>query len=90
MSLKGYPKPQLKCSRDLMYEREPNRRTATIEIPKPISNVNWNQDITADPPWAKNITFELEIGVRNISFTARHPISKLTITCSFIITVLGR
>lgn len=56
---------------------------------KPKTDVNWDRDIVTNPIWVKNGVFELGVGVLHINYTATHPISHISLSCDFTVTVLG-
>ncbi|CAD7082561.1 unnamed protein product [Hermetia illucens] len=83
-----YPTPKLICPANIVLETPPNESMAKLRIPRPKTDVNYDRDVTISPDWLRNSEIALEIGVRNITYTARHPVSKLTVSCTFSITVL--
>lgn len=85
----GYPTPRLTCPPDAIYETLPGRNTATVTFSKPKTDVNWERDVAVDPMWARSGEVELTVGIHTLSFTAQHPLSKLSVSCSFSIAILG-
>lgn len=77
------------CPGNIITELPKNKSTARIRIAKPKTDVNWDRDVHAEPIWAKTLDFDLSIGRRNFTFTAKHPLSKLITSCNILITVLG-
>lgn len=86
----GYPKPKLICPSDIVLEPSPNQTMAKFKIPQPETDVNYERDVSVNPEWFRNSEVALEVGVRNVTYTARHPVSKLSVSCSFKVTVLGK
>ena len=73
-----------------MFIEIPSHQDAVeLKTPKPKTDVNWIRDITVTPSWAKSEKLSLHEGILNITFTAKHPISKLKVSCSTTITTLG-
>lgn len=73
----------------MVLEIPPDNVAVTFRTPKPKTDVNWEKNIEVFPSWAKAENVTLKTGLYNLTFTAKHPISKLTISCSTVITVLG-
>ncbi|KAG4071788.1 hypothetical protein HA402_011942 [Bradysia odoriphaga] len=84
-----YPTPRLICPSDVIYETLPNKSFAVIKVLKPKTDVNWDRDIVTNPIWVKNGAFELGVGVLHINYTATHPISHISLSCDFTVTVLA-
>lgn len=85
----GYPTPKLICHQNMFIEIPSHQDAVELKIPKPKTDVNWIRDITVIPSWAKSEKLSLYEGILNITFTAKHPISKLKVSCSTTITTLG-
>jgi hypothetical protein len=85
----GYPTPRLVCPKDVRLEVPPYETTVSYHIPRPKTDVDFARDVAVEPLWAKEGELKLKPGSRNITFTAKHPLSKLTISCAFQINVLG-
>lgn len=72
-------------------EIPPNETFVRLEVlPRPKADVHWDRDITVMPEWARQTDLHLDVGTFNVTYTARHPVSKLTVACTFSITVLGK
>lgn len=84
----GYPTPRLNCPSDVIFETLPNKSFAVIKVLKPKADVNWDRDIMTNPIWVKNGAFELGVGVLHVNYTATHPISHISVSCDFTVTVL--
>lgn len=74
----------------MILELPPGKSSVTIKNPRPKTDVNWNRDVMVTPLWAKADNLTLEIGIFNLTYTAKHPLSKVTISCSTVLTVLGK
>lgn len=61
-----------------------------MKLHRPKTDVSWERDIVAEPFWAKKDVLQLPLGAINISYTAKHPVSKLTASCTFTVTVMGK
>lgn len=73
----------------MISETLPNKSFAVIKLIKPNIDVNWHRDVITNPIWVKNGAFELGVGVLHINYTATHPISHISVSCDFTVTVLG-
>lgn len=73
----------------MIYETIPNKSFAVINVLKPKTDVNWDRDVMTNPVWVKNGAYELGVGVLHINYTATHPISHISVSCDFTVTVLG-
>ncbi len=67
-----------------------NERKVQVKLQRPKTDVNFKRDITIKPSWIKSEKISLDIGVHNITYTAKHPISKLTVSCTTSIFVVGK
>jgi hypothetical protein len=79
----------LVCPKDIRVEIPPYETTVTLQIPRPKTDVDFGKDIIVEPLWAKESELKMKPGTKNITYTAKHPLSKLTISCTFSINVLG-
>ena len=52
-----------------------------VNIPKPKTNVDWEQNVNAIPPNAKSLSFYQEPGDMTIKFEATNSVSKQTAIC---------
>ena len=87
----GYPTPKLICPENMIVELHPNETLETnVKIKRPKTDVNWERDVLTEPFWAKKDMLALKVGKTNITYIAKHPISKLTSSCNFSINVLGK
>ncbi|XP_055619958.1 uncharacterized protein LOC129764668 [Toxorhynchites rutilus septentrionalis] len=84
-----YPQPKLTCPPSKRVELHPNDTDhTTVKLHRPKTDVSWERDIVAEPFWAKKDTLQLPLGAINISYTAKHPVSKLTASCTFTVNVM--
>ncbi|XP_055531345.1 uncharacterized protein LOC129722123 isoform X2 [Wyeomyia smithii] len=84
-----FPQPRLACPTSVNVELHPNDTDVTlVKLRRPKTDVSWERDIVAEPFWAKKDTLQLPLGSINISYTAKHPVSKLTTSCTFAVNVI--
>ncbi|XP_058065891.1 fibrillin-1 [Anopheles bellator] len=84
-----YPHPKLTCPTSVNVELHPNdTETTTVRLRRPETDVSWDRDVLVEPSWAKNDPFLLPLGPLNVTYSARHPVSKLRTDCTFTINVL--
>ncbi|XP_058832942.1 uncharacterized protein LOC131690887 [Topomyia yanbarensis] len=85
-----YPQPRLTCPTSVNVELHPNETDATtVKLRRPKTDVSWDRDIVAEPYWAKKDVLQLPLGSINISYSAKHPVSKLTTSCTFAVNVIA-
>lgn len=87
-----YPTPKLICPATVIAELPPFSNVAEVRIPRPKTDLNMKRDVTIKPSWlkARKERVALEKGELNVTFTAKHPISRLTASCSTAIYVVGK
>lgn len=85
-----YPTPRLICPPNQLLELPEDSNKVQVKLQKPKTDVNFKRDITIKPSWIKNEKISLGVGEFNVSYTAKHPISKLTISCTTSIFVVGK
>jgi hypothetical protein len=85
-----YPTPRLICPPNQLLELPENGKKVHVKLQRPKTDVNFKRDITVKPSWIKSEKISLGIGVQNITYTAKHPISKLTVACTTSIFVVGK
>lgn len=71
-------------------ETPPKDSRVVMPLPRPVTDVSWDKDIHIVPNYVKGLNLVLSAGIENITYTATHPISKLSVSCSFSITVIGK
>lgn len=81
--------PKLICPQNQIVELTPNQDQVEVKIRKPKTDLNFKRDVTVRPSWVRNEKIILGLRTLNITYTARHPISQLTATCTFTIFVIG-
>lgn len=86
----GYPKPKLICPNDITVETPPRDSRVVMPLPRPTTDVSWDRDVRVTPNYVKGLNLVLSTGVENITYTATHPVSKISASCSYSITVLGK
>ncbi|XP_070501322.1 uncharacterized protein [Chironomus tepperi] len=78
-----YPTPKLICPSNQIVELPPHSDKVEVKLQKPKTDVNFKRDVTIKPLWIKNVDkIVLGLGELNITYTARHPITKLTVACT--------
>lgn len=86
-----YPTPRLICPPNQLLELAENgNNKVQVKLQKPKTDVNFKRDITIKPSWIKHEKITLGIGEQNITYTAKHPVSKLTVSCTTSIFVVGK
>uniref|UniRef100_A0A182MC95 HYR domain-containing protein n=1 Tax=Anopheles culicifacies TaxID=139723 RepID=A0A182MC95_9DIPT len=84
-----YPQPKLLCPTSVNVELHPNEtETTTVRLRRPETDVSWERDVQVEPFWVKKDSFSLPLGSLNVSYSAKHPVSKLHTECNFLINVL--
>ncbi|XP_035914416.1 uncharacterized protein LOC118513121 isoform X2 [Anopheles stephensi] len=84
-----YPQPKLLCPTSVNVELHPNEtETTTVRLRRPETDVSWERDVQVEPYWVKKDSFTLPLGSLNVTYSAKHPVSKLHTDCSFFINVL--
>ena len=58
-----------------------------VSIPKPKTNVDWEENVFTSPSNAKSLSFNQEPGDMVVKFDAKNPISKQTASCKVKINV---
>lgn len=86
-----YPTPKLICQSNQIVELPPHSDKVEVKLQKPKSDVNFKRDVTIKPLWIKNVDkIVLGLGVLNITYIAKHPITKLTVACTTTLFVVGK
>ena len=52
-----------------------------VTIPRPKTNLDWEENVAASPPSAKSLSFYQEAGDSEVQFEATNPVSKQTAIC---------
>lgn len=89
-ALSEYPTPKLICAPNVLVEIPPFSSEVEVKIQKPKTDLSMKRDVTIKPPWIKGDKVVLGTGAVNITFTAKHPISKLVASCTTTIYVVGK
>lgn len=84
-----YPTPKLICQPNILAELPPFSDAVEIKIQIPKTDLNIKRDVAVKPSWVKSGRIMLKAGALNVTYTARHPISKLTTSCTTTIYVVG-
>jgi hypothetical protein len=86
-----YPTPRLICPPNQLLELPANGGDKVeIALQKPKTDVNFKRDVAIKPSWIKGEDkITLGLGVLNVSYIARHPVSKLTVACTTTLFVVG-
>lgn len=82
-----FPKPKIECPHNISVEIEPTQPTAFVVFPQPTTDVDWFRNVVSEPSWGKLLEADLPPGYWLVTFTAYHPISRRTASCTIDITV---
>lgn len=85
----GYSKPRLECPKDVMAELPPGRDEAFVTFDQPSTDLDWFRYVRSKPSWGTRLEANLTPGVHEITFFARHPVSKKQASCVLRIIVKG-
>ncbi|CAB0028972.1 unnamed protein product [Trichogramma brassicae] len=85
----GYSKPRLDCPADVKAELPPGRDEAFVTYEQPSTDLDWFRYVHSKPSWGTRLEANLKLGRHEITFYARHPVSKKQTTCTLNITVQG-
>lgn len=86
----GYRKPRLDCPSDVVAELPPGRDEAFVTYEQPSTDLDWFRYVHSKPSWGTRLEANLKQGVHEITFYARHPISKKQASCTLKIVVEGQ
>ncbi|XP_012224713.1 uncharacterized protein [Linepithema humile] len=84
-----YSKPRLECPKDVVAELPPGRDEAFVTFDQPATDLDWFRYVRSKPSWGTRLEATLQPGVHEITFFARHPISKKQASCVLRIIVKG-
>ncbi|EZA47233.1 hypothetical protein DMN91_001353 [Ooceraea biroi] len=84
-----YNKPRLECPKDVVAELPPGRDEAFVTFDQPVTDLDWFRYVRSKPSWGTRLEANLKPGVHEITFSARHPVSKKQASCVLRITVKG-
>ncbi|XP_023315293.1 uncharacterized protein LOC106648523 [Trichogramma pretiosum] len=82
-----YSKPRLDCPADVKAELPPGRDEAFVTYEQPSTDLDWFRYVHSKPSWGTRLEANLKLGRHEITFYARHPVSKKQTTCTLNITV---
>ena len=82
-------RPKIKCHEDMTIVKPNNLETILVQIPKPETNVNWENYVDSQPAWGKKLEGMLPLGSSKIVFRARSPHSNMFDMCRMIVNVIG-
>jgi len=85
----GYSKPRLECPKDVVAELPPGRDEAFVTFDQPATDLDWFRYVRSKPSWGTRLEANLEPGVHEVTFFARHPVSKKQASCVLRIIVKG-
>ncbi|KAF3422764.1 hypothetical protein E2986_11990 [Frieseomelitta varia] len=83
----GYSKPRLECPKDVIAELPPGRDEAFVTFDQPSTDLDWFRYVRSKPSWGTRLEANLTPGVHEITFFARHPVSKKQASCVLRIIV---
>jgi hypothetical protein len=81
-------KPTIKCPTDMHIVKPKNQESILVKIPKPETNVDWQDHVDTQPPWGKVLETTLSSGTYEVMFRARSPYSNQFDMCRVIINVI--
>ncbi|XP_029163195.1 uncharacterized protein LOC114934665 isoform X1 [Nylanderia fulva] len=84
-----YSKPRLECPRDVVAELPPGRDEAFVTFDQPATDLDWFRYVRSKPSWGTRLEASLKPGMHEITFFARHPVSKKQSSCALRIIVKG-
>ncbi|XP_077255902.1 uncharacterized protein LOC143893914 isoform X1 [Temnothorax americanus] len=84
-----YSKPRLECPKDVVAELPPGRDEAFVTFDQPATDLDWFRYVRSKPSWGTRLEANLEPGVHEVTFFARHPVSKKQASCVLRIIVKG-
>ncbi|XP_076623027.1 uncharacterized protein LOC143342733 isoform X1 [Colletes latitarsis] len=84
-----YGKPRLECPKDVVAELPPSRDEAFVTFDQPSTDLDWFRYVRSKPSWGTRLEASLSPGVHEITFFARHPVSKKQASCVLRIIVKG-
>lgn len=73
-----------------MVELPASRDQVEVTVRRPKTDLNFKRDIRVHPSWIRRDKIVLGLGELNITYTAKHPLSELTTSCTTRIFVIGR
>ncbi|XP_011504764.1 PREDICTED: uncharacterized protein LOC105367693 [Ceratosolen solmsi marchali] len=82
-----YSKPRLDCPKDITAELPPGRDEAFVTYEQPSTDLDWFRYVRSKPSWGTRLEANLKKGLHEITFYARHPVSKKQTSCTLKITV---
>lgn len=82
-----YSKPRLECPRDVVAELPPGKDEAFVTFDQPATDLDWFRYVRSKPSWGTRLEASLKPGVHEITFFARHPVSKKQASCALRIIV---
>ncbi|XP_072756979.1 uncharacterized protein [Anoplolepis gracilipes] len=82
-----YSKPRLECPKDVVAELPPGRDEAFVTFDQPATDLDWFRYVRSKPSWGTRLEASLKPGVHEITFFARHPVSKKQASCALRIIV---
>nr|XP_040570359.1 fibrillin-3-like isoform X2 [Lepeophtheirus salmonis] len=81
--------PDIQCPQDIIEFLHDGRNSAYVEIPRPETNVNWENNVVAEPPIAKSLRLELPPGTHYIRFLAQLQ-GQREANCNLSINIIDR
>ncbi|XP_025154721.1 uncharacterized protein LOC105183043 isoform X2 [Harpegnathos saltator] len=84
-----YNKPRLECPKDVVAELPPAGDEAFVTFDQPATDLDWFRYVRSKPTWGTRLEASLKPGVHEITFFARHPVSKKQASCVLRIIVKG-
>ncbi|XP_016842860.1 uncharacterized protein LOC100679483 isoform X4 [Nasonia vitripennis] len=82
-----YSKPRLDCPKDVVAELPPGHDEAFVTYEQPSTDLDWFRYVRSKPSWGTRLEANLKLGSHEITFYARHPVSKKQTSCTLKIAV---
>ncbi|XP_058792179.1 sushi, von Willebrand factor type A, EGF and pentraxin domain-containing protein 1, partial [Phymastichus coffea] len=83
----GYGKPRLDCPKDVLAELPVGRDEAFVAYEQPSTDLDWFRYVRSRPSWGTRLEANLKLGLHEVSFYARHPVSGKLASCRLKISV---
>jgi Sushi repeat (SCR repeat) len=84
-----HTRPTIKCPEDMTIVKPKNQETILVRIPRPVTNVNWENYVDTQPLWGKKLESYLPEGATEVTFRARSSHNNMYDMCRVIVNVIG-
>ncbi|CRK94785.1 CLUMA_CG008279, isoform A [Clunio marinus] len=83
-----YPTPKLICPPNIIAEIPPFNDEVEVEMKRPKTDLSFKRDVQVRPQWFRKEKVSLKVGTVNVTYIAKHPVSKLSTSCTTTIYVV--